>query len=724
MAINVQDIINKTPGAVSGNQSTMPKGKINQSLYGVSPLTQSTLEAKQGSVLPQMQTLLDKKANLENQLKLLTSKSGKGKQSELPETKDKKKKKTPQTTIKGTSSPTVMSNANKIERVIPLLDSQARNLSFNLSSNDSGSNIGSNTNFNNTGSGGDSFGNDTNEQSFDEILGFTGDKKKKKKEEEELDPETKQQMALLEQMQKNADSQARQALNRIQNQYNLREQEQRALTASGVNSIKSVLNMAGSSRYAPISSQGIISAAESAGIKALSALDAEEQQLIGEVKAAQASNDYQLLEKKLKVLDEVKRAKSEATATLQADMQATEEQSRIDNLIATEIASGNADPIAIFQAIRAQGDNVPLSTITNALTNLNSLSGKSGIGGTGFKLENKSIGQLLGSGWTAPDIQALQADLNSGASLDDVLAGVDPEMQEVVKEAFGLKPGTNVNVRPGLGAKTGTEEAFIRTRLFAKIAPILNKGTLSDADRAIIDSRIAEFRDAGLGEQEILDTLAGIPPEVNSPYNGTFRDLIVSNSETMEKQTTNMGRLSQQLSSGNYQQAMNTVENLALTEAKKLDPDGYMGTATAQSYLKKSQELNKLLAKPEIQELTGPISGTFENLKGKFRSKEAQELRSKITSLVAEMRKDLSGSAVTESESRFLEPLIPSLTDSWENLSTKNKTLGENALSKYNSTRSVVSLPTVTAEEVIDPRKRLILYSNDIYLPANGTLDI
>jgi len=70
---------------------------------------------------------------------------------------------------------TVMTNANKIERVIPLLDSQANSLSpLNLSGG------GSNTNFADTSDDSSGFGEE--DQNFDDILGLTDGKKKKKKQ--------------------------------------------------------------------------------------------------------------------------------------------------------------------------------------------------------------------------------------------------------------------------------------------------------------------------------------------------------------------------------------------------------------------------------------------------------------------------------------------------------------------------------------------------------------
>lgn len=615
-------------------------------------------------------------------------------------------------------APTVMSNANKIERVVPLLDSKANSLTA--------PGLGG-ASFTNTGTDDGTTGDGTGEQTFDELLGISDPNKKKKKQNEGLDPYTQAQMALLEKMQASSDLATRQSLNTIKNKFNQREEAQRRANESGLASIKNVLNLGGSSRYAPISSQGIISAAEQAGITALSNLDAEEQQLIGEVKAAQADKNYELLEKKLSTLETVRKEKSATASKLQETIQKQEYQSSRDDAIAGLISQGVTSPIEMLNYLNydESGKKIgdfTLAEITGSLKGLNDIGG---VGVGGFKLENKQIGQLLGAGLTGDDIKAMQSDLASGASLDDIIGGFDSETQGLVKKAFGIEAPTNGKITIGKGAKSETEEAFIRTRLFSKVAPILNKGSLSDSDREIIDGRIEEFRVAGFGEQEILDTLAGLPPEVNTPYNGTFRDIIVGNSETMEKQTSNMGRLSQQLSSGNYQGAMNTVEGLAMNEAKKLDQDGYMGTNTAQNYLKKGENLYNLLS--DAEDIIGPLQGTWESAKGKLaksKSKRATEISSAITLLVAEMRNDLSGTAVTDSESTFLEPLIPSLSDTMDNFKVKTRSLNQNTLDRLNSTRGTVSLPEVTQDQVIDPKKRLVLYSNDIYYKPDGQLDI
>lgn len=625
-------------------------------------------------------------------------------------------------------SPTVLSNASILEQKIPRLISQANALPTfqpaatfgDVSENSSGS-----------------LGEDYN---FDEILGIGGDRKNKKKglhpgyverntpnvrEADPYmdDPILKEQLSLLKSMQRSADAATNEQLASTQAAFEQRRQEQQRANEQGLASVKQALNLGGSSRYAPISSQGIVSAAEAAGIRALADLDMKERQVISEIRQAQQSNDYQLMESKLNLLDGVRKEKAAATATLNETVRAQNMQASRDNAIAGLVAQGVTNPIEMLNALNfdEQGNQIgdfTIGEVTGALKSLNEFSAG---GGIGFKLDNKAIGQLLGTGWTAPDIQAMQADLNSGASIDDILDGVPPEMQQSVKDALGIKEGAGP-VTIGKGAKTELDEQLIRTRLFSKLQNILNKGTLSDADRAIIDQRIVEFREAGLGEQEILDTLAGIPPEVATPYNSAFRDIIVSNSDTLDKQNYAIGRLATQLASKNYKSAMNTAENLAMTEARKLDPDAYMGTNSASNYLKKTKELKALLDKSE--DIVGPIQGSYQNALGRFRGKEATELRGKIAALVAEMRNDLSGTAVTESEAKFLEPLIAGLEDTSGSFKAKVNSLEDNVLGKYNSTRSSVSLPDVTIDQAIDPNKRLMLYSSDIYSTNTNSIDI
>lgn len=94
------------------------------------------------------------------------------------------------------------------------------------------------------------------------------------------DPETKAQNAIIGQLMTNTDSSTRAQITSITNQYNQLIQQQQAVNASQTDSINQTLIQGGSSRYAPISSAGVVAATTSYGLQKIAALVTEEQGLI------------------------------------------------------------------------------------------------------------------------------------------------------------------------------------------------------------------------------------------------------------------------------------------------------------------------------------------------------------------------------------------------------------------------------------------------------------
>jgi hypothetical protein len=208
-----------------------------------------------------------------------------------------------------------------------------------------------------------------------------------------------------------------------------------------------------------------------------------------------------------------------------------------------------------------------------------------------------------------------------------------------------------------------------------------------------------------------MDQLSGFATEVTTPYNNSFRDLIVSSTKDLNQQTDMMGKVSYLLNNGNTIGAMKTVESLALNKAKMDDPDNYMGTATAKKYIEKTERIRQILKEAGIVDTVGgPVEGTFQKILGRFKGKEATKLKAEITTLYADFRKELLGSAVTPSEAKFLEPLFADITDKKGNFMEKINAFDRNVLDKYNSTRSSVNLPIVSQVDLISDIRRLKLY--------------
>lgn len=574
------------------------------------------------------------------------------------------------------------------------------------------------------------------EYDYDEILGLGGDKKKKKKGavntyikkeggglmrahsyDAEIDPETRKAFKAIEAMQQTSDRNTQEAISAIQGRFDQRRAEQEQSNAQGLASLKQVLNLGGSSRYAPISSQGLIGAQEAAGIRALAAIDAQERDAVAQARQAQQSGDYKRLEATLGLLEGIREDKGKAMKELSESTLETEKLMQAESAITGLVSQGITDPTKIFQTLSSQGIDVSLKDISASLGYLQPKNSTSG----SFKFEANQVGPLLGMGFSMADVQQMQDDFNAGGSIEEVLQGVnDPEMIQAVKDALGIPEASNL--RPGVGAKDAITEQMIRTRLFPKAASILNKGTLSDADREIIDERIAFFRDSGLSEQQILDVFSGWSADVSTPFNNSFRDILLTTQENGEGVSQALTRAGSLLANKNYKGAMNLVENQALDTIKT--QDGYVGKIATENYTRKVDRIKQLLKQGGVWDGVGPLEGNFQNLLRRVKGNRATEIKAELTNLYKDMRKESAGSAVTPSEMKFLDPLFATVTDTKGNFLEKLDVFQRGILDGHNSTRRTVSLPEVQVKDILDPNERLLLYVDQVTSDNINALDI
>lgn len=72
----------------------------------------------------------------------------------------------------------------------------------------------------------------------------------------------------------------------------------------------------------------------------------------------------------------------------------------------------------------------------------------------------------------------------------------------------------------------------------------------------------------------------------------------------------------------------------------------------------------------------------------------------------------MNGSNVTESEIKWLEPLIPDMNDKYENAKAKIATMKNKILSDINGVRQDLNLPLLDTKSLINNNARLQLYMN------------
>jgi hypothetical protein len=195
--------------------------------------------------------------------------------------------------------------------------------------------------------------------------------------------EDKQAKDIMDTMQETSDASTKELIDNIKQKFAVRRQQQQEINRGQAAGVKSALLMAGTgaqggaSRYAPISSEGVVSTQERYGIQELAELDAAENDAIAAAKAAQALNDYKLLEAKLSEVEEKRAAKIEAAQKLNESIAKANEEAKAkaiestrDSAIADLYSQGITDVPTLMTELTNAGISTTASEISAALKNI------------------------------------------------------------------------------------------------------------------------------------------------------------------------------------------------------------------------------------------------------------------------------------------------------------------------------------------------------------------
>ena len=117
------------------------------------------------------------------------------------------------------------------------------------------------------------------------------------------------------------------------------------------------------------------------------------------------------------------------------------------------------------------------------------------------------------------------------------------------------------------------------------------------------------------------------------------------------------------------------------------------------------------------------VAGNWNKQKSKFlKNENFQQLESALTALVADWRHEMAGSAVTETELKMIDSLIPSVKDNPYNAIQKIQELQNDVLARYNSQRWTLDLPYVDQTTLKDKKQRANLYYQNPWI--NNTTPI
>ena len=241
----------------------------------------------------------------------------------------------------------------------------------------------------------------------------------------------------------------------------------------------------------------------------------------------------------------------------------------------------------------------------------------------------------------------------------------------------------------------------------------------SDKERASFEDAIDSGVKAGLTFSEIRDEFLGytVTPK-NKPFADRIRQKLIGTKEIDKERFVDFANM---INAGNRIGAVNSMERAYYDEARKNDPDFYIGEAGVVKVTKDANRLNELINKLEKtgESPIGIFKGTFEEWVGDFKSKEGQQVRSEIMKMTKEFANKYMGASMTEHEKAFYSDLLPRLDEKMSSVQTKVGAMKDDALTKMNAIRaSYGQLPELTEESLLDPDKRVESYEQmDYYDP-------
>ena len=219
---------------------------------------------------------------------------------------------------------------------------------------------------------------------YDEQGNVIGGTRQPTPQEEELDAIYNQRQNLIDQMKATLDAQTKRQIDSIEAQLAIRKQQQTEIDRRQKEGIQQSLLMGGSSRYAQLSSAGIIATKDNASLMNIAQLDAQEKELINAALAAQESGDYKLLEKKLDLAETKRKEKTAETEKLskaiaEENKRLKEEKEKLDeaqrmqaigDFVSDSLYSGITDINEIYRQARISGMAINTEEINKALKNL------------------------------------------------------------------------------------------------------------------------------------------------------------------------------------------------------------------------------------------------------------------------------------------------------------------------------------------------------------------
>lgn len=322
----------------------------------------------------------------------------------------------------------------------------------------------------------------------------------------------------------------------------------------------------------------------------------------------------------------------------------------------------------------------------------------------------------------------------------------DAEFTQLIQAQIkreGFKEGKIISS----GTSKGNADDFEMQRAISKVsANIPTSLKNGEGEQTRLIDFVNKGIQAGFTPTQLADMKSGYDIKTPSQIADNLRDKL---GQVKESDTKLYGDVAKYISEGKYADAITRVENSLMAQVKKDAPDDYIAENGALNLVTQTNSItdiiNKLNSMPEasvtakglagtLQSLwnntlgqkgnpIGNFTGTFQEWIGRFKSKDATDVASKTVQMLAAWRKNISGTAVTDNEKKYLDDAMPALSDTVPNFMSKLNSFKDVVMQKLNNSRSTVQLPAITEESLLNKNKRIALYGSTSPQgnTANGT---
>lgn len=470
-------------------------------------------------------------------------------------------------------------------------------------------------------------------------------------------------------------------------------------------------------QYSPTMMAAQVEAVVQQGVQRVNELNAQEQAAIAKVNSAYNESSLSLAMKEYDGLADIRKEKDKALADMnkalaEANKKMVDENKKMNNqvLIHDAMAQGSDTVAKIYESL---GGKVVTDEIKNYFDDITPKESPDK-DKFGIKFSSDDAAKMIAFGLgNADDLQVLQDSTNKyglytpskelgGKSISEILT---PDEMKFYRDEI-LYPKKDKKIEKGL---EGTSTDLANSIRVARLA--FGSGrSMSDADRDFGEELYKKAKAEGKSVYEIADEVYGFNTERNKPLAESLRFALLGMDDEKGMSDYDMEGLARLINNGKDAEAIQKVEQTAYTLAQKADSSKFKGEHTATYYINKVQEIEKLLKDNGLYDAVGPIENLVTG-KGVFARRESAAVRAKLTSIVANLRLELSGSQVTESEQKFLEPLIAALSDKKGIIKEKLNEIKGDSLSHLNAVRANYGLPELNEQELLDRKLRVPLYT-------------